>query len=166
MSCHKLWTNLLNMCYLFSGRICYQDMYKLLRFISPPLGLGKKCPNRVAYKVCTPTQSFCFERDCDGFRTVNVCFHSLRCQRMTPPHVHMNMHWSYTNQLAGNHGEGRKQCRKSGSNKRPQMLCGRCFLAFKHRTERRVGSEERALCALFPLWLLLMPLSMLRQKAS
>uniref|UniRef100_A0A8C7KYF1 Voltage-dependent N-type calcium channel subunit alpha n=1 Tax=Oncorhynchus kisutch TaxID=8019 RepID=A0A8C7KYF1_ONCKI len=31
-------------------RICYQDMYKLLRFISPPLGLGKKCPNRVAYK--------------------------------------------------------------------------------------------------------------------
>ncbi|TNN30525.1 Voltage-dependent P/Q-type calcium channel subunit alpha-1A [Liparis tanakae] len=36
------------------GRICYQDMYKLLRFISPPLGLGKKCPNRVAYKVGTP----------------------------------------------------------------------------------------------------------------
>uniref|UniRef100_A0A3Q3K4F5 Voltage-dependent N-type calcium channel subunit alpha n=1 Tax=Monopterus albus TaxID=43700 RepID=A0A3Q3K4F5_MONAL len=32
------------------GRICYQDMYKLLRLISPPLGLGKKCPNRVAYK--------------------------------------------------------------------------------------------------------------------
>uniref|UniRef100_A0A671YXX9 Voltage-dependent N-type calcium channel subunit alpha n=1 Tax=Sparus aurata TaxID=8175 RepID=A0A671YXX9_SPAAU len=32
------------------GRICYQDMYKLLRFISPPLGLGKKCPSRVAYK--------------------------------------------------------------------------------------------------------------------
>ncbi|XP_056258885.1 voltage-dependent N-type calcium channel subunit alpha-1B isoform X2 [Seriola aureovittata] len=32
------------------GRICYKDMYKLLRFISPPLGLGKKCPNRVAYK--------------------------------------------------------------------------------------------------------------------
>ncbi|KAK9532840.1 hypothetical protein VZT92_010206 [Zoarces viviparus] len=32
------------------GRICYQDMYTLLRFISPPLGLGKKCPNRVAYK--------------------------------------------------------------------------------------------------------------------
>ncbi|XP_024917791.1 voltage-dependent N-type calcium channel subunit alpha-1B-like isoform X6 [Cynoglossus semilaevis] len=32
------------------GRIVYQDMYKLLRCISPPLGLGKKCPNRVAYK--------------------------------------------------------------------------------------------------------------------
>uniref|UniRef100_A0A3Q4N8Y3 Voltage-dependent N-type calcium channel subunit alpha n=1 Tax=Neolamprologus brichardi TaxID=32507 RepID=A0A3Q4N8Y3_NEOBR len=32
------------------GRICYRDMYKLLHFISPPLGLGKKCPSRVAYK--------------------------------------------------------------------------------------------------------------------
>ncbi|XP_051959881.1 voltage-dependent N-type calcium channel subunit alpha-1B [Xyrauchen texanus] len=32
------------------GRIRYMDMYNLLRVISPPLGLGKKCPNRVAYK--------------------------------------------------------------------------------------------------------------------
>ncbi|KTG33779.1 hypothetical protein cypCar_00006981 [Cyprinus carpio] len=32
------------------GRIHYMDMYNLLRVISPPLGLGKKCPNRVAYK--------------------------------------------------------------------------------------------------------------------
>ncbi|XP_066568568.1 calcium channel, voltage-dependent, N type, alpha 1B subunit, a [Amia ocellicauda] len=32
------------------GRIQYKDMYNLLRVISPPLGLGKKCPNRVAYK--------------------------------------------------------------------------------------------------------------------
>uniref|UniRef100_H3A6R0 Voltage-dependent N-type calcium channel subunit alpha n=1 Tax=Latimeria chalumnae TaxID=7897 RepID=H3A6R0_LATCH len=32
------------------GRIHYKDMYNLLRVISPPLGLGKKCPNRVAYK--------------------------------------------------------------------------------------------------------------------
>uniref|UniRef100_A0A8C9TMV5 Voltage-dependent N-type calcium channel subunit alpha n=1 Tax=Scleropages formosus TaxID=113540 RepID=A0A8C9TMV5_SCLFO len=32
------------------GRIPYMDMYNLLRVISPPLGLGKKCPNRVAYK--------------------------------------------------------------------------------------------------------------------
>uniref|UniRef100_A0A8C2KCU6 Voltage-dependent N-type calcium channel subunit alpha n=1 Tax=Cyprinus carpio TaxID=7962 RepID=A0A8C2KCU6_CYPCA len=32
------------------GRIHYMDMYNLLRIISPPLGLGKKCPNRVAYK--------------------------------------------------------------------------------------------------------------------
>ncbi|MBN3323874.1 CAC1B protein, partial [Atractosteus spatula] len=33
------------------GRILYKDMYNLLRVISPPLGLGKKCPNRVAYKI-------------------------------------------------------------------------------------------------------------------
>lgn len=26
-------------------------MYNLLRVIAPPLGLGKKCPHRVAYKV-------------------------------------------------------------------------------------------------------------------
>ncbi|XP_072517638.1 voltage-dependent N-type calcium channel subunit alpha-1B isoform X2 [Salminus brasiliensis] len=32
------------------GRIRYMDMYNLLRVISPPLGLGKNCPNRVAYK--------------------------------------------------------------------------------------------------------------------
>uniref|UniRef100_A0A6Q2XZY1 Voltage-dependent N-type calcium channel subunit alpha n=1 Tax=Esox lucius TaxID=8010 RepID=A0A6Q2XZY1_ESOLU len=32
------------------GRIRYNDMYNLLRVISPPLGLGKNCPNRVAYK--------------------------------------------------------------------------------------------------------------------
>uniref|UniRef100_A0A3Q3J762 Voltage-dependent N-type calcium channel subunit alpha n=1 Tax=Monopterus albus TaxID=43700 RepID=A0A3Q3J762_MONAL len=32
------------------GRISYKDMYNLLRVISPPLGLGKNCPNRVAYK--------------------------------------------------------------------------------------------------------------------
>lgn len=34
-----------------SGRIHYKDMYSLLRVISPPLGLGKKCPHRVACKV-------------------------------------------------------------------------------------------------------------------
>ncbi|KAJ8383740.1 hypothetical protein AAFF_G00215820 [Aldrovandia affinis] len=32
------------------GRIQYKDMYSLLRVISPPLGLGKKCPHRVACK--------------------------------------------------------------------------------------------------------------------
>lgn len=34
-----------------SGRISYRDMYDMLRQMSPPLGLGKKCPARVAYKV-------------------------------------------------------------------------------------------------------------------
>lgn len=41
-----------------SGRISYNDMFEMLKHMSPPLGLGKKCPARVAYKVdprpCTP----------------------------------------------------------------------------------------------------------------
>uniref|UniRef100_A0A8C6KMV8 Voltage-dependent N-type calcium channel subunit alpha-1B n=1 Tax=Nothobranchius furzeri TaxID=105023 RepID=A0A8C6KMV8_NOTFU len=32
------------------GRITYRDMYEMLRDMSPPLGLGKKCPPRIAYK--------------------------------------------------------------------------------------------------------------------
>ncbi|MCI4380495.1 hypothetical protein PGIGA_G00240510 [Pangasianodon gigas] len=32
------------------GRIHYTDMYEMLTFMSPPLGLGKKCPSKVAYK--------------------------------------------------------------------------------------------------------------------
>ncbi|KAM4663937.1 voltage-dependent N-type calcium channel subunit alpha-1B [Discoglossus pictus] len=32
------------------GRIGYTDMYEMLRHMPPPLGLGKKCPARVAYK--------------------------------------------------------------------------------------------------------------------
>uniref|UniRef100_A0A8C2ZUW4 Voltage-dependent N-type calcium channel subunit alpha n=1 Tax=Cyclopterus lumpus TaxID=8103 RepID=A0A8C2ZUW4_CYCLU len=32
------------------GRMTYRDMYEMLRDMSPPLGLGKKCPHRVAYK--------------------------------------------------------------------------------------------------------------------
>ncbi|XP_054896571.1 voltage-dependent N-type calcium channel subunit alpha-1B isoform X2 [Poeciliopsis prolifica] len=32
------------------GRISYRDMYEMLRDMSPPLGLGKKCPPRIAYK--------------------------------------------------------------------------------------------------------------------
>nr|XP_014341084.1 PREDICTED: voltage-dependent R-type calcium channel subunit alpha-1E [Latimeria chalumnae] len=32
------------------GKIHYKDMYKLVRAISPPLGLGKNCPYRVACK--------------------------------------------------------------------------------------------------------------------
>uniref|UniRef100_A0A8C6BQY8 Voltage-dependent N-type calcium channel subunit alpha n=1 Tax=Monodon monoceros TaxID=40151 RepID=A0A8C6BQY8_MONMO len=38
------------------GRISYNDMFEMLKHMSPPLGLGKKCPARVAYKVDpTPT---------------------------------------------------------------------------------------------------------------
>ncbi|XP_063084518.1 voltage-dependent P/Q-type calcium channel subunit alpha-1A isoform X4 [Cavia porcellus] len=32
------------------GRMPFPDMYQMLRHMSPPLGLGKKCPARVAYK--------------------------------------------------------------------------------------------------------------------
>uniref|UniRef100_A0AAY4EQZ1 Voltage-dependent N-type calcium channel subunit alpha n=1 Tax=Denticeps clupeoides TaxID=299321 RepID=A0AAY4EQZ1_9TELE len=32
------------------GRITFLDMYEMLRHMSPPLGLGKKCPPRIAYK--------------------------------------------------------------------------------------------------------------------
>ncbi|XP_054440719.1 voltage-dependent N-type calcium channel subunit alpha-1B [Pteronotus mesoamericanus] len=32
------------------GRITYNDMFEMLKHMSPPLGLGKKCPARVAYK--------------------------------------------------------------------------------------------------------------------
>ncbi|KAM8793896.1 voltage-dependent P/Q-type calcium channel subunit alpha-1A [Eudromia elegans] len=32
------------------GRLTFMDMYDMLRHMSPPLGLGKKCPPRVAYK--------------------------------------------------------------------------------------------------------------------
>uniref|UniRef100_A0A6Q2XVE7 EF-hand domain-containing protein n=1 Tax=Esox lucius TaxID=8010 RepID=A0A6Q2XVE7_ESOLU len=33
-----------------SGRIHYTDMYEMLTHMSPPLGLGKKCPSKLAYK--------------------------------------------------------------------------------------------------------------------
>lgn len=48
---------LTHFCFLFSGRIPYKDMYKLVRVISPPLGLGENCPYRVACKVCLPVPS-------------------------------------------------------------------------------------------------------------
>ncbi|CAB1319569.1 unnamed protein product, partial [Coregonus sp. 'balchen'] len=36
------------------GRIRYNDMYNLLRIISPPLGLGKNCPNRILLHMSPP----------------------------------------------------------------------------------------------------------------
>lgn len=50
---------------LWSGRIKYLDMYEMLLHMSPPLGLGKKCPPRIAYKVAqlhmppTSPRSYC-----------------------------------------------------------------------------------------------------------
>jgi len=34
-----------------SGRIPYTDMYDMLRNMEPPVGFGKKCPYRLAYRV-------------------------------------------------------------------------------------------------------------------
>lgn len=35
----------------YSGRIPYTDMYDMLRNMEPPVGFGKKCPYRLAYRV-------------------------------------------------------------------------------------------------------------------
>ena len=35
---------------IFSGKIHYTEIFKLLCQIDPPLGFGKKCPERMAYK--------------------------------------------------------------------------------------------------------------------
>ena len=34
----------------FSGKIHYTEVFDMLRNIDPPLGFGKKCPERQAYK--------------------------------------------------------------------------------------------------------------------
>ena len=39
------------LCFFRSGRIHYTAMYEMLTHMSPPLGLGKKCPRGMAYKV-------------------------------------------------------------------------------------------------------------------
>lgn len=54
-------------------------MYKLVRVISPPLGLGENCPYRVACKVCLPVPS----RDWRWGATWNP---PLFCSTTTVPH--------------------------------------------------------------------------------
>ena len=34
----------------FSGKIHYTEIFDMLRAIDPPLGFGKKCPEKMAYK--------------------------------------------------------------------------------------------------------------------
>lgn len=46
-----------------SGRIHYTEMYEMLTLMSPPLGLGKRCPSKVAYKVDNPFL-------CSGLETI------------------------------------------------------------------------------------------------
>ena len=36
---------------VYRGRIQYTDMYEMLRNMEPPVGFGKKCPYRLAYRV-------------------------------------------------------------------------------------------------------------------
>ena len=38
----------------FRGRVHYTDMYEMLRNMEPPVGFGKKCPYRLAYRVRGP----------------------------------------------------------------------------------------------------------------
>ena len=35
----------------FRGRVNYTDMYEMLRNMEPPVGFGRKCPYRLAYRV-------------------------------------------------------------------------------------------------------------------
>ena len=37
-------------CVFFSGKIHYTEVFDMLCAIDPPLGFGKKCPERQAYK--------------------------------------------------------------------------------------------------------------------
>ena len=39
------------MCCVYRGHIQYSDMYEMLRNMEPPVGFGKKCPYRLAYRV-------------------------------------------------------------------------------------------------------------------
>ena len=52
-----------------SGHIQYADMYEMLRNMEPPVGFGKKCPYRLAYRVSSgdpffTTNSFLIPGDC------------------------------------------------------------------------------------------------------
>lgn len=60
--------NLPSLYFSCSGRIHYKDMYSLLRVISPPLGLGKKCPHRVACKVWTKPLKHKLKRNLLAFK--------------------------------------------------------------------------------------------------
>eukprot|EP00076_Gallus_gallus_P023961 XP_015145971.2 voltage-dependent R-type calcium channel subunit alpha-1E isoform X9 [Gallus gallus] len=42
------------------GRIHYTEMYEMLTLMSPPLGLGKRCPSKVAYKPGRCVFRYCF----------------------------------------------------------------------------------------------------------
>ena len=39
-----------NVNFYYRGRIHYNDMYEMLRDLEPPVGFGKKCPAKFAYR--------------------------------------------------------------------------------------------------------------------
>uniref|UniRef100_A0A667ID21 Voltage-dependent N-type calcium channel subunit alpha n=1 Tax=Lynx canadensis TaxID=61383 RepID=A0A667ID21_LYNCA len=65
-------------------RIHYKDMYSLLRCIAPPVGLGKNCPRRLAYKVCNFRASIRHTLPCPKCKHST---HSLPGLGMTTPHL-------------------------------------------------------------------------------
>lgn len=75
-----------------SGRIGYSDMFKMLKHMPPPLGLGKKCPARVAYKVdpgAAPPEAV-LARAAHLFSGLSVCRAavSLLLPFLCPDHLH------------------------------------------------------------------------------
>ena len=45
-----VWSDLIDT-FDFSGRLHYKEMYEMLRTMEPPVGFGRNCPYRIAYKV-------------------------------------------------------------------------------------------------------------------
>ena len=77
---------LTHLCFLYSGRIPYKDMYKLVRVISPPLGLGENCPYRVACKVCLRSPAVTVTMTVAGSGVQPPTPTSPFCSTTTAPH--------------------------------------------------------------------------------
>ncbi|OBS66212.1 hypothetical protein A6R68_05248 [Neotoma lepida] len=64
-------------------RIHYKDMYNLLRCIAPPVGLGKNCPRRLAYKTSPLPAALHWAAMRSGRISYNDMFEMLK--HMSPP---------------------------------------------------------------------------------
>lgn len=88
----RLLTPLYSSC---SGRIHYKDMYSLLRVIDPPLGLGKKCPHRVACKVWLPfKQNLSSTLASHSIQEWNECCFIVFFSRWFPFHFSLYIYFS------------------------------------------------------------------------